>query len=306
MMIEINEKLADAKFKSEHYDRLCEERNELLGKLDEAHGIYERLCEQLEKEDNDVAKLNSLSLANLFATLSQRKEERMMKEEQEALDALRAVKKQENEISVLQMQMDRLNQNIRDLEKAVAEYEELLNLKKTLIDDPVIKSMERELEEITLRQREINEAMDAGDVVLRHLKEAREKLSSAAGWGIYDMVGGGMIATAIKHERISEAQSSLQLLESDIRHFNKELNDVKLASAFDLQMDSFSVIGDYLFDNLFMDWHVQNQVNHMQEVVDVSIDEVDAVLQQLYRQQMDSQKKLNELKDKMEERIASL
>jgi len=305
-MLEINEKLADAKFRMEHYQRLCEERNELVLKLDEAHRVYEMLCDQLEKEDRDVAKLNSLSMANLFATLTQRKEERLEKEEEEALAALRAVKKQENEISVLQFQLDALNQKLRELEKAKAEYNELLNLKKSLIDDPAIHSMERELEDITLRQREINEAMDAGDLVLSRLKDAREKLSSAAGWGIYDMVGGGMIATAIKHERISEAQASLQSLESDIRHFNKELNDVKLASASDLEMDSFSVIGDYLFDNLFMDWHVQNQVSRMQDVVDTSIDEVDALLQQLYRQQLANQQAADALKGKIEERLASL
>ncbi|HAH92978.1 MAG TPA: hypothetical protein DCM01_03700, partial [Dielma fastidiosa] len=116
-MLEINEKLADAKFRMEHYQRLCEERNELVLKLDEAHRVYEMLCDQLEKEDRDVAKLNSLSMANLFATLTQRKEERLEKEEEEALAALRAVKKQENEISVLQFQLDALNHKLRELEK---------------------------------------------------------------------------------------------------------------------------------------------------------------------------------------------
>ena len=71
-------------------------------------------------------------------------------------------------------------------------------------------------------------------------------------------------------------------------------------------MDSFSVIGDYLFDNLFMDWHVQNQVSRMQDVVDTSIDEVDALLQQLYRQQLANQQAADTLKGKIEERLASL
>ena len=43
---------------------------------------------------------------------------RQEKEEEEALAALRAVKKQENEISVLQFQLDALNQKLRELEKA--------------------------------------------------------------------------------------------------------------------------------------------------------------------------------------------
>lgn len=305
-MVDINEKLADAKFRMEHYQRLCEERNVLLVKLREAQQVVERLCEQLEKEDRDVAELNSLSMANLVATLTQRKAEMLAKEEQEALEALRAVKKQENEVSVLQYQMNSINQKISELEQAVSEYEALLELKKTLVDDPMVRTMECELEGIALRQREINEAMDAGDVVLKHLKEALEKLSSAAGWGLYDMVGGGMIATVLKHERISEAQVSLQLLESDIRHFNKELNDVKLASASDLQMDSFSFIGDYLFDNFFMDWHVQNQVNRMKEAVEASIAEVEGVLEQLYYQQVSNQKSADELKLQLEKRLASL
>ena len=55
-----------------------------------------------------------------------------------------------------------------------------------------------------------------------------------------------------------------------------------------------------------MDWHVQNQVSRMQDVVDTSIDEVDALLQQLYRQQLANQQAADALKGKIEERLASL
>ena len=62
-MLEINEKLADAKFRMEHYQRLCEERNELVLKLDEAHRVYEMLCDQLEKEDRDGKFVRDLDAA---------------------------------------------------------------------------------------------------------------------------------------------------------------------------------------------------------------------------------------------------
>ncbi len=302
----MNERIADAKYRAERHQRLLEERQELLIKQAAAHKVYEQYCERLEKEDADVAKLHALSLSNLIATLAQNKAERLEKEEQEALDALRDVKKQENELSVLQMQIDSLNHVIDELEHAEEELDQLFEMKKQLVDDSMIRSMEMEIEGLRLRQKEIKEAMDAGDVLLSHLRSAQKKLSSASSWGLYDMFGGGMIATAIKHDRISEAQENLQLIESDLRHFNKELHDVKLAQASDLQMDSFSMIGDYLFDNLFMDGMVQGKIRKMQDKVDASVDEVDRILQKLYRDQLTEQKRIDELETAIEERLSKL
>ena len=41
--------------------------------------------------------------------------------------------------------------------------------------------------------REIDEAIRAGEQALDSLREAKNQLNSARNWGIYDMIGGGLI-----------------------------------------------------------------------------------------------------------------
>ena len=40
-------------------------------------------------------------------------------------------------------------------------------------------------------KKEISEAIAAGEQVLSSLREAQRQLDSAAGWGLWDMLGGG-------------------------------------------------------------------------------------------------------------------
>ena len=53
--------------------------------------------------------------------------------------------------------------------------------------------------------REISEAVDAGERALSSLRAAKSKLDSARAWGIYDILGGGLLSSAIKHGQISNA-----------------------------------------------------------------------------------------------------
>ena len=57
--------------------------------------------------------------------------------------------------------------------------------------------------------REMQEAIDAGESALRSLKEARESLGSARGWGLLDIFGGGTISGLVKHMKVTDARNSL-------------------------------------------------------------------------------------------------
>ena len=52
------------------------------------------------------------------------------------------------------------------------------------------------------RKQEVEEAIAAANRVLMNLRQAETALSSAGSWGIWDMLGGGMFTTWIKHSRI--------------------------------------------------------------------------------------------------------
>ena len=46
---------------------------------------------------------------------------------------------------------------------------------------------------------EIEEAMAAADDALFYLQKANDSMKSAKNWGLWDMFGGGLISTFVKH-----------------------------------------------------------------------------------------------------------
>ena len=63
--------------------------------------------------------------------------------------------------------------------------------------------------------REINEAVEAGEHALSSLRAAKSKLDSARAWGIYDILGGGLLSSAIKHGQISNANEWMEQANRD-------------------------------------------------------------------------------------------
>ena len=69
------------------------------------------------------------------------------------------------------------------------------------------------------RKQEVEEAIAAANRVLMNLRQAETALSSAGSWGIWDMLGGGMFTTGIKHSRIDDARTSLEEARRSLRRF---------------------------------------------------------------------------------------
>ena len=84
-------------------------------------------------------------------------------------------------------------------------------------------------------EKEIREAIVAGERALRSLYEAREKLQKASDWGLFDMFGGNMFSGLMKHGRISEAKQCIEEANRNLRVFQKELRDVNVS--LNLQID---------------------------------------------------------------------
>lgn len=67
-----------------------------------------------------------------------------------------------------------------------------------------------------------DQALAAGREAHRYAQAALEALRRAKGWGIYDLLGGGLVSGLIKHEKImalrqiSEAQRSLERMDSQL------------------------------------------------------------------------------------------
>ena len=122
--------------------------------------------------------------------------------------------------------------------------------------------------------REIDEAIRAGEQALDSLREAKNQLNSARNWGIYDMIGGGLISSMIKHSKIDQANEWMDQANRDLRCFAKELRDVDEEGLY-VQAGSLASTMDICFDKVFSDFIVQNRINEARTEIDRMIDRIE-------------------------------
>ena len=129
-------------------------------------------------------------------------------------------------------------------------------------------------------RREIEEAVLAGERALDSLREAKRQLNSARAWGIYDLVGGGLISSMIKHSKINNANEWMDQANRDLRRFARELQDVDSEG---LQIDTGSLVSmlDIFCDNFFSDIMVQQKINDSRARIDALTDRIEAAVQAL-------------------------
>lgn len=131
------------------------------------------------------------------------------------------------------------------------------------------------------QQREISEAIQAGNEALRCLENARDYLSSAGNWGLLDIFGGGLLTTFVKHSKMNQANEQIQAARSALMVFQRELNDVQELG--DLKVETGDLLGfaDYFFDGLLADLLVQSRISNAKEQIDNAIRRVRYILGQL-------------------------
>ena len=131
------------------------------------------------------------------------------------------------------------------------------------------------------RNREISEAIEAGERALRSLKDAKNSLSSARGWGMFDILGGKGLSGLIKHVKIGDAKSSLNRAKADLNRFSRELDDVRDIQGLNIEIGDFLTFADFFFDGFLADIMVQSRIRQAQDNLDNAIFRVEQVLNRL-------------------------
>ena len=126
--------------------------------------------------------------------------------------------------------------------------------------------------------QEIREAREAGIRALNSLRRAQKYLDSDRGWGIYDILGGGMISSLIKHSKLGDAQRCIEQAQADLDEFRQELMDVDLPW---VQADNFLSFADCFFDNFLADFMVQQRINEARRRVEEACLRVEDALRRL-------------------------
>lgn len=283
MFEDLNERLAAMKEKARGIEKWEARLHQLQEELAELERTRDQSYRKLAAEEKDVERLSGTSLSAFIYSILGKKLEKLDQEQREALEAKVKYEHAERAVQDVQQQIGQVQQRIREVHNSKADYEHLFQEKERRILDsnPELRELADRLAELMVQKKELQEALDAGRSVQEDLKLAEESLNSARNWGTYDMLGGGMISTHIKHSRIDEAMEHVYRAENHLQRFSKELRDVGGTLAVDMKIEGFLTFTDYFFDNLITDWFVQGRIKEILNQVITKASQVDELMDYL-------------------------
>ncbi|MCQ2565876.1 MAG: hypothetical protein MJ194_03390 [Clostridia bacterium] len=132
--------------------------------------------------------------------------------------------------------------------------------------------------------QEVMEAIAAGEEALSQVAEVERNLSSAKGWGWFDLFSdGGLLTALIKHSKLDKAQEAMNRLNYTINRFNSELSDIHISSNVGaITMSTGMQLADWFFDGLLVDGITLSRIGDSQrEVADLKKD-INHAMERLY------------------------
>lgn len=130
-------------------------------------------------------------------------------------------------------------------------------------------------------RKEVEEAIHAGERALASLHQAKKKLDSAGHWGLFDLLGGGLVTDLIKHSKVNEAKSCLEGAKKDLKLFRKEMSDIEGALNVQLALGDFLTFADFFFDGFIADYLVHSKIKDAKQQTETAIVKVTQIIQEL-------------------------
>ncbi|MGI6181743.1 MAG: hypothetical protein ACOYIE_06660 [Agathobaculum sp.] len=303
--------------------RICSEQ---IARQNKLRAMQQRLYDQLRelesreqelaairaKEQRDVDRLEGHSLAALFYGITGKKEERLSTEQQQAYAAALRHEGVLREIKTVRQELLRCDAELTALHGCGTRYAEALAAKADLLKQ---RGAAQAADIIQLEQRaaaqkqlmkELNEAIDAGQAAGSAANALGGSLSSAEGWGTFDLFGGGLLTTMAKHSQLDEAQEHAAVLQERLRRFQAELSDITIRADIQVRVDGFLRFADYFFDGLLADWAVLDHIQGAQAQLEQTQEQIQTVLEQLYAMQEQCAQQQRIIQDKLDELVRSV
>lgn len=269
---DVDQQLHDAILRSRQVTKLQRDRDALAKRVTLHRADVKELERAHAAEVDDVEQLTSTSLRKLVALIRGDIEERLSTEEAEAARAATELAHARDLLATEEARLTAVRRELTDLGDPGAEIERLRGQKQELVDAD--SDLGRELAELHEREaraaadlREVDEAIAAGQQSLAALGQAGALLRSARNWSTWDVMGGGMIVTMQKHDRLDDARRAGTAAAAALARFADELDDVHedVATAPTVDLSEWDVAFDFFFDNFFTDIRIDGMIRRSQE-----------------------------------------
>lgn len=238
----------------------------LKGQQLNAEKKVEELAKILKKEENDVKKVESLSLSSIWLNILGKRDERIDKEKREAYAAMVKYNVAKNELEEINKDIFTRQKEYNSLYACENNYKKVFEEKANYIkannypNVSQIIDLENKILYLNNQIKEFAEAIEAGKKVLESADKAKKCLSSADSLSTWDMLTDSFLVDVEKHAKLDDAQTYICKMQVDMRKFKTELNDVNLDANIVVNISGFTKFADYFFDGLFMDWSVKNHI----------------------------------------------
>ena len=298
---EIDRELERARQKMERsrkLDVILQDLKEQVGRRRQAE---EEARAVLEKERGDVEELERMSLVSFLARIQGDLESRKAEERREAAMAKARYDAAKWDLEDLDRRLRDFAQEKESLKGLEKQYQALLDEKEAVLrsqggaQSQRLGQLAQEQERTAGELREIQEAIQAGLAAQRALEEMGGDLNGAENWGVWDMVGGGIMSTFAKHGCLDDAQDAAYEARRALSRFRTELADVSSEQVPDVELGDFAVFADYFFDGLFADLFVQSRIREAQDQVAAVAQRVERLIVRLRDERENLEEKQGQL-----------
>lgn len=306
MYSDINEKIDQARLGIARLSKIDSMQNKLRQELEELERKEEELKAVLDKENDDVKKLETKSIAHVFYSILGSLPDRVAEERKEAFAAkfkydqvIRDIEDIKSQISTLTAEKMAYLDCKKDFDRLYAQKKEALMRESGGTAEELLH-LDDSINQARVNLKEIKEAITAGGRVVESLDCALESLRKARGWGTYDMLGGGLISDIAKHSHIDEAKGEVEQAQRLLRQFNTELTDINLNADISIETEGFRKFTDFFFDGLIADWFMQSKINDSFDNVSDVRSQVQTIIGKLRYMESQEDSKIERVKKEIE------
>lgn len=232
-----------------------------------------KLADAFRQEERALKKLENFSLESLTSSVLGTKQKKLEKQRPKYLAAKQEYEAHQQLVEEIHREIAAFREQISQLNYVEKRYLELLEKKEALLKRQQGKTakelliIESKEEKLAAQGERLQEAQEAVTETLWSIDDLVQSLDSAADWGVIDMIGGGMVTTAIKHSNLDEAKRKARLVKHNLSKLRKELSYLKHHANLDIDLGAFMVFADYFWDGLLVDWFVQTKINDAQDSI---------------------------------------
>lgn len=256
-----------------HPDSIYKKINGTKTMLENARYALKKLEGIMEKEQLDVEKMSQTSLKTLFYKCLGTHDKQVAKEKEEALAAVLKYESCKKSVDELTDKLSQLTNRHYEMSKVQDKLDALYEEKRRVMasfnmpEYAKIGQLEKEISFIRREIKELKEAITPGNMAINTLNEAIELLDSAGDWGTWDLLGGGLIADMMKHDKIDKAKQAILNAQTYVQRLQVELQDVNMSLDGSIQITGGAVFADFFFDGLIADWYMQSKISQSRDNV---------------------------------------